>query len=228
MAWLLSASVVWTQNAALPPPSPAPEVPPTPMPAFVAPARPSPGQINLRPGEPAVMEKLSTTAPTVITSDELQMSMDKKVATFTGHVKVVDPQGTMTADKMIVHLAEGGNSGNSAAEGGNSGSSVSRIEATGGVVISQEGRRAISDEAVYTAADRVVVLSGAAQVQTGTSVVTGETIVYDMAKNTAVVKGRPRMTIPQNKKGGGSTGLFPTMPKLPTPTPSSPPAPGGP
>ncbi len=218
MAWLLGASAVWAQTAAAPPPSPAPEVPPTPMPSFVAPARPSPGQINLRPGDTAVMDKPSATAPTVITSDELQMSMDKKVATFTGHVKVVDPQGTMTADKMIVYLAEGGDSGNS----------VSRIEATGGVVISQEGRRAISDEAVYTAADRVVILSGAAQVQTGASVVTGETIVYDMARNTAVVKGRPRMTIPQDHKGGGSTGLFPTMPKLPTPTSPTPPAPGGP
>ncbi|MBI5393804.1 MAG: LptA/OstA family protein [Verrucomicrobia bacterium] len=191
-----------------------------PLPAFAPPARPSPGQINLRPGEPAIVEKLSSAAPTVITSDELQMSMDKKVATFTGHVKVVDPQGTMTADKMIVYLAEGGSSG----------SSVNKIEATGGVVISQEGRRAIADEAVYTAADRIVILSGAAQVQTGNSLVTGETIVYDMNKNTAVVKGRPRMTIPQSQKGGGSGGLFPSMPKLPTPTPAptSMPTPGGP
>jgi len=151
------------------------------------------------------------------------MDMEKKVATFSGHVKVVDPQGTMTADKMIVYLAEGGSSasgGNSSsgASGASGASGVTKIEATGGVVISQEGRKAISDEAVYTATDRVVVLSGAAQVQTGNSLVTGETIVYDMAKNTAVVKGRPRMTIPQSQKGSGSSALFPSVPKLPAPT----------
>jgi lipopolysaccharide export system protein LptA len=178
------------------------------MPAFAPSARPLTGPDNLRPGEPAVVERPITAAPTVITSDELQMSLDKRVSTFTGHVKVVDPQGTMTADKMIVYLAE-------SASGGNG---VTKIEATGGVVIAQEGRKAIADEAVYTATDRVVILSGAAQVQTGTSLVTGETIVYDMTKNTAVVKGRPRMTIPQGQKGSGSSGLFPSAPKLPTPT----------
>jgi lipopolysaccharide export system protein LptA len=181
------------------------------MPTFAPPARPLPGQINLRPGEPAVVERQTTAAPTVITSDELQINLEKKVATFSGHVKVVDPQGTMTADTMIVYLAEGGS--------GDSG--VTKIEATGGVVISQEGRRAIADEAVYSAADSVVIRSGAAQVQTGNSLVTGETIIYDMAKNTAVVKGRPRMTIPQSQKGSGTSALFPSMPKLPTPTPAS-------
>lgn len=213
VACLAAAAAAWAQTAA--PATAPPDVPPTPMPAFTPPARPLPGQINLRPSEPVVVERASVAAPTVITSDELQMSLDKKVATFTGHVKVVDPQGTMIADKMVVHIGDESSAGNS----------VSKIEATGGVVISQEGRRAIADEAVFTAADRVVILSGAAQVQTGNSLVTGETIIYDMTKNTAVVKGRPRMTIPQSQRGG-SGGLFPTVPRLPTPAaaPSTPPA----
>jgi len=186
------------------------------MPAFTPPPSPLTGSIHLRPSEPVVVERPSTAAPTVITSDELQMSLDKKVATFTGHVKVVDAQGTMIADKMVVHIGEEGK-----------GSSVTKIEATGGVVISQEGRRAIADEAVYTATDRIVILSGAAQVQTGNSIVTGETIVYDMGRNTAVVKGKPRMTIPQGQRGG-SGGLFPTMPKLPTPAATPPATPAAP
>lgn len=226
-AWLLTLSAASPQETA-PSATPAPEVPPAPLPTFTPSTRPLPAQINLRSGEPTIVERHTTTAPTVITSDELQMDLQKKVATFSGHVKVVDPQGTMTADKMIVYLAEGGTGTSEGAkpESGTGGSGVSKIEATGGVVISQEGRRAIADEAVYTAADRIVVLSGAAQVQTGNSLVTGETIIYDMSKNLAVVKGRPRMTIPQSQKGGGSSALFPAVPKLPatTPTPATTPA----
>jgi lipopolysaccharide transport protein LptA len=181
-----------------------PVLPPMSLPEA---ARPTPGEARLRlPEIGAAGSGAATAAPTVITSDELQMDLEKKIATFIGHVKVVDAQGTMTADRMVIYLAPAGETENS----------VTKIEATGGVVIAQEGRKANADEAVYTAADKTVLLSGAAQVQTDSGLVTGETIQFDMAKNTAVVKGKPRMTIipaPKTIEGG----LFPSVPKLTTP-----------
>lgn len=164
---------------------------------------PPPGAVRLRaPDTAAARRALPLAQSTVVTSDDLVMDMEKKVATFTGHVKVVDPQGTMTADKMIVYLTQQGDSENG----------VRRIEATGGVVIAQEGSKAIGDEAIYSAVDRTVVLSGAAQVQTDQGIVTGETVIYDMAKGTANVKGRPRLILP-GQGGSSKTSLFPASPK---------------
>lgn len=164
---------------------------------------PPPGAVRLRaPDTAAARRALPLAQSTVVTSDDLVMDMEKKVATFTGHVKVVDPQGTMTADKMIVYLTQQGDSE----------SGVRRIEATGGVVIAQEGSKAIGDEAIYSAVDRTVVLSGAAQVQTDQGIVTGETVIYDMAKGTANVKGRPRLILP-GQGGSSKASLFPASPK---------------
>ncbi|MCX6900469.1 MAG: LptA/OstA family protein [Verrucomicrobia bacterium] len=164
---------------------------------------PPPGAVRLRaPDTTAARRALPLAQSTVVTSDDLVMDMEKKVATFTGHVKVVDAQGTMTADKMIVYLTQQGDSE----------SGVRRIEATGGVVIAQAGSKAIGDEAIYSAVDRTVVLSGAAQVQTDQGIVTGETVIYDMAKGTANVKGRPRLILP-GQGGSSKTTLFPASPK---------------
>jgi len=179
----------------------------TPAPAPMLPqaseSLPPPGAVRLRaPDTSAARRAIPLAQSTVVTSDDLVMDMEKKVATFTGHVKVVDPKGTMTADKMIVYLTQQDDSG----------SGVRRIEATGGVVIAQEGSKAIGDEAIYNAADQTVILSGAAQVQTEQGIVTGETVIYDMAKGTAHVKGRPRLVLP-GKETSNKTGLFPAAPK---------------
>ncbi|MCX6907689.1 MAG: LptA/OstA family protein [Verrucomicrobia bacterium] len=164
---------------------------------------PPPGAVRLRsPDMSAVRRTVPLAQSTVVTSDDLVMDMEKKVATFTGHVKVVDPKGTMTADKMIVYLTQQDESG----------SGVRRIEASGGVVIAQEGSKAIGDDAIYSAVDQTVVLSGAAQVQTEQGIVTGETVIYDMAKGTAQVKGRPRLILP-GKGGASQKTLFPAAPK---------------
>lgn len=179
----------------------------TPAPATMLPraseSLPPPGAVRLRaPDMTAARRAVPLAQSTVVTSDDLVMDMEKKVATFTGHVKVVDAKGTMTADKMIVYLTQQEDSG----------SGVRRIEATGGVVISQEGSKAIGDEAIYNAAEQTVVLSGAAQVQTEQGIVTGETVIYNMATGTAQVKGRPRLILPSKEKAG-KTGLFPGSPK---------------
>ena len=162
-----------------------------------------PGAVRLRSSDTSQVRKnIPLAQATVITSDDLVMDMEHKIATFTGHVKVVDPQGTMTADKMIVYLTQQGDNQNG----------VKRIESSGGVVIAQEGSKAIADEAVYTAVDRTVVLTGAAQVQTDQGIVTGETVIYDMGKGTTQVKGRPRMILP-SQGGGSRKGLFPPAPQ---------------
>jgi len=219
-SWLVSAAATWAQ--APPSGSSLPSLPPLPEPtrAALKPAPPQqPPQAPPVPEGPVRLRTQEKTEPrrggfnmadsTVITSDDLAMDMEKKIATFTGHVKVVDPQGTMTADKMIVYLAQEGENQNG----------VKRIESFGGVTIAQQGSKAVSDEAVYNADEQTVILSGAATVDTADGTVMGETIIYNMATGTAQVKGRPRMIIrPQPSGGGGGPrpGLFPAV-KTPAP-----------
>jgi lipopolysaccharide export system protein LptA len=219
-AWLVYATAAWAQVApngsSLPSLPPLPETsrsmpkppPPEPPPALA----PLPeGPVRLRSQEKTEPRRggFNLADSTVITSDDLAMDMERKIATFTGHVKVVDPQGTMTADKMIVYLAQEGENQNG----------VKRIEASGGVTIAQQGSKAMSDEAVYDAATQTVVLSGAASVDTADGTVMGETVTFNMATNSAQVKGRPRMIIRSQQQGSGTgsrPGLFPAVkPPLP-------------
>ena len=213
-AWLVSAATMWAQPASggsssppSLPPLPEPNRPKTdtPKPSVLPPPETSfvpQGPVRLRTQEKSEPRRggFNLADSTVITSDDLVMDMERKIATFTGHVKVVDPQGTMTADKMIVYLAQEGENQNG----------VKRIESTGGVLISQQGSKAMADEAIYNAAEQTVILSGAASVDTADGTVTGETVVYDMAKGSAQVKGRPRMVI-LPRAGSGSDGNRPAL-----------------
>ncbi|MCX7825216.1 MAG: hypothetical protein N2689_06620 [Verrucomicrobiae bacterium] len=221
-AWLVSVAAAWAQAPAGGASSP-PSLPPLPEPDRSAfkPAAPQPppqappvpdGPVRLRPHEKTEPRRggFNLADSTVITSDDLAMDMERKIATFTGHVKVVDPQGTMTADKMVVYLAQEGENQNG----------VKRIEASGGVTIAQHGSKAMADEAVYNADDQTVILSGAASVDTADGTVMGETVVFNMATNSAQVKGRPRMIIrPQQTDTGAAarSGLLPVGRPAPPP-----------
>ena len=113
----------------------------------------------------------STNEPTVVTSDRLQADYLHNVGTFEGNVLAVDPRITVRADKMTVFFGSTGAATNASR-------SIQRLIAEGGVVITQEKRKATGERAEYTAADGKVVLTGNPQVQTTEGTVTGQKITF--------------------------------------------------
>ena len=139
------------------------------------------------------------TAPTEITSKQLRMDTEKKIAYFDGDVQVIDPQFMLRATRLIVHMNPNG-------------SGMARAEAFGEVVVVQESesRKAYCEKAVYTPSDGNMVLTGNPRLEDKQGTVAGETIIINRNDNTISVQGgtKTRITLP------GSTG---DEPKTDTP-----------
>jgi LPS export ABC transporter protein LptC len=87
--------------------------------------------------------------PTIITCDgPLEIDYEKEIATFNNNVKVDQKeQGEMYADKMVVHFDF-------------KNKKVLYIKSTGNVKIIKGENISYSDEAVYTAAEKKMILTG--------------------------------------------------------------------
>ena len=96
------------------------------------------------------------------------------VGTFEGNVLVIDPKITVRSDHMVVYFGEAKNP--QATNLVNR--SLQKIEAHGAVVITSEDKKAVSENAVYTAVDGKVVLTGNPQVEGPDGVVTGSKITF--------------------------------------------------
>lgn len=100
-------------------------------------------QANARANETTGEKK-----PTLITSDgPLDADFENKTAVFKDNVVVKDEQGTVKADKMKVFF-------------GNENNEIDKIECRGNVEIRQKDRYSESEEAIYYAAEKKIVLKG--------------------------------------------------------------------
>ena len=88
---------------------------------------------------------------TVITASRMEYDYTESAVLFEENVKVVDPEFTMTADRVIV-LLEGTNN-------------LKQVRCLGNVVLVSEDRSARCAEAVYTKADGKIVMTGEAVLQ---------------------------------------------------------------
>lgn len=97
-----------------------------------------------------------------ISSESLVVNDAEKYAEFIGGVRAVQGQTVIVSDRLKIYYE--GNprkpSGAGAGSAGATGDSIKRIVATGNVKITFEETLAESREAVYTTADRMLVLSG--------------------------------------------------------------------
>jgi lipopolysaccharide export system protein LptA len=97
------------------------------------------------------------TPPVQITAQNLVADDVEKTATFSGEVRAVQGDTVILSDRLIIRYA-----GNPMAEGGGAGKGggIRELEAEGNVRITFDEIVAESPKAVYTPADRVLVLSG--------------------------------------------------------------------
>jgi lipopolysaccharide export system protein LptA len=83
-------------------------------------AKPSPGVKNEKKPNDLLPGSSQNKGPTEITSQETQFDGQSRTGVFIGGVKVIDPDFTMTTDKLTVHMAkqeEGGGLSSAEAEG---------------------------------------------------------------------------------------------------------------
>jgi lipopolysaccharide export system protein LptA len=145
--------------------------------------------------------------PVHIEAASLEVRDKDKQATFSGNVNVVQGDTTLRCKVLVVHYDNNQPGGmKSATPGAGGASQISRLEAKGGVVVTQAEQTATGDTGLFDMKSNTITLLGNVVVSQGGNVVRGERLVVDMTTGVSKVdagdsKGPVRMLIEQNKDG---------------------------
>ncbi|MFZ0611251.1 MAG: lipopolysaccharide transport periplasmic protein LptA [Desulfobacterales bacterium] len=127
--------------------------------------------------------------PITITADQLVSDDTSKTAEFSGNVKVVRGEYTLTADRLVVSYKKGEPA---AAPNSMGRTNIREVAAEGNVRIFSTELTAAAQRAVYDAGERTLVLSGdASTVTSGAASVSGARITLFLDTARFEVSGGP-------------------------------------
>jgi lipopolysaccharide export system protein LptA len=124
--------------------------------------------------------------PVELAADQLTIDQATGIATFSG--KVVITQGAMklSADQVVVEYLQG----ESGAKG-----KISRLIASGGVLMVTSTEAAQAADAVYSVATGEIVMTGNVVLTQGSNALSGQKLVVNLNDGTARVEGRVTTTL---------------------------------
>lgn len=138
---------------------------------------------------PPVRKGARKSGETVITASRMEYDYTESAVLFEENVKVVDPEFTMTADRVIV-LLEGTNN-------------LKQVRCLGNVVLVSEDRSARCAEAVYTKADGRIVMTGDAVLQRAKDQIWGRKITIWVDDERMECEPARMVIQPSSVKGDG-------------------------
>lgn len=124
--------------------------------------------------------RADVTAPVEVAADSLTVNQADGSAVFTGHVVIGQGDMRLSADKVTVEYASGGQN------------RIRSLHAVGDVVLVSGADAAEAAEAVYEVESGIVTLTGDVVLTQGSNVLTGNRMVVDLASGAARVDGRVR------------------------------------
>ncbi len=138
--------------------------------------------------------------PVKIQSDNLVVRDKDKMATFTGNVHVIQGDTEMHSKVLVVYYVDSSKPGpapatamKTAPPGAPPGSSeqqqIRRIEATGGVLVTQKDQNAAGDSGIFDMQSNTVTLNGNVVVTRGKDVVRGQRLVVDLNTGVSRIDG---------------------------------------
>lgn len=179
------------------------------------------------PGPSAMMGNAqSQDQPVQIDAKSLEVHDKSKTATFSGDVKVVQGETTMTCKTLVVFYGKelGIASAKPAADdtattgGAPNAQNIRRIEARGDVTVVSKDQSATGDLGVYDLQAKTITLSGNVVVSQGKNVIRGGRLIVDTITGNAHVEpdpgapqGRVRALIIPNKDHNGGESNFMTI-----------------
>ena len=147
---------------------------------------------------PLALEK-GAREPIVVTASRMEADKLGDTVTFLGDVVLKKEAMTMNADMLLVYYDQPSKG-------------VREIEARGSVVVTQEGRVALADHALYYSDEEKIVLTGDARVIENQNQVGGDRITLFMRDERSIIEGG-KVLIYQEQKEGGSAA--PSLRKAP-------------
>jgi len=161
--------------------------------------------------------------PIQIDAKSLEVHDKSKTATFSGNVKVVQGETTMTCKILVVFYGqELGVAGSQVASAKPTAGvvpdaqNIRRIEARGGVTVLNKDQTASGDLGVYDLASKTITLTGNVVVTQGPNVIHGERVIVDTVTGNAHVEAAPgapqgrvrALIIPQKGANGGPSNFM--------------------
>ncbi len=129
--------------------------------------------------------------PVKIEAASLEVRDKEKIATFSGNVIVTQGDTTMKCKSLIVHYdTDSKSSGMKTAQPGPGGSSsIKKLEALGGVFVTQKDQTATGNKGLFDMKSNTITLDGNVLITQNQNVLKGERLVVDMATGAARVEG---------------------------------------
>ena len=155
-------------------------------------------------GVPNAMQGFSQNRdqPIQIEAASLEMHDKKKEATFSGNVKVVQGDTTMTSKTLVVFYESGGSASTapaakgstksapiqSATPGPGGSSSIKRLAAPGNVVVTQKDQVVTGETAVFDTKSNLVTMLGGVVLTQCKNVLKGDRLIVDMTTGVSRVE----------------------------------------
>jgi lipopolysaccharide export system protein LptA len=162
--------------------------------------------------------------PVQIEAASLEVRDKQKIATFSGNVKVVQGDTTVRCKTLIVHYDDRGATGSTMTStlGTRGRQQISRLEAKGGVIVTQHDQTATGDLGLFDMRANTVTLTGNVVVSQGQNVMRGDRLVVNLTTGVSRLdagksQGPVRMLIQQQPQGGSS----PSVPRFGRPPASN-------
>jgi lipopolysaccharide export system protein LptA len=135
--------------------------------------------------------------PVKIESDKLEVRDKDKMATFTGNVHVTQGDTEMRSKVLVVFYVDTSKPGAAPANtmktaqpgAGDQQQQIRRIEATGGVLVTQKEQNAAGDSGIFDMPSNTVTLNGNVVVTHGKDVVRGQRLVVDLGTGVSRIDG---------------------------------------
>ena len=163
--------------------------------------------------------------PVHIKAQSFEIRDKDRRAIFVGNVQVTQGDTVIRCKSLVVtYLPEATPGAAPAATPGPSGNTkISRLDALGGVIVTQNDQTATGDAAVFDVVANTVTLMGNVVVSQSGNVMRGEQLVVDLTTGVSKVmsgnrRGPVEMMIPQNNSQ--KPGAAPQVPKLDALSPS--------
>jgi lipopolysaccharide export system protein LptA len=171
--------------------------------------------------------------PIQIESNSLEMRDKKKEATFSGNVKVVQGDTTMTSKTLVVFYEQSQAAGaapaagssktaapaknappmQSATPGPGGASSIKKLEAHGNVVVTQKDQVVTGETAVFDTKTNLITMLGGVVLTQGKNVLRGDRLLVDMTTGVSRVEsdsGKVQgLFVSSGQSGPGIPGLAP-------------------
>ena len=158
-------------------------------------AQKNPGPQN--PGPPNALQGFSQNRgqPVKIESDKLDVRSKDNVATFTGNVHVTQGDTELHSKVLVVFYVDTSKpsptpvNAMKAAHPGSAEQQIRRIEASGGVLVTQKEQNAAGDTGIFDMQSNSVTLNGNVVVTRGKDVVRGQRLVVDLNTGVSHIDG---------------------------------------